>query len=194
MQEQARQTVQALSELQQAVLGQELRVSQLRRTLTADHPQLRAAVAELEAQRAQLRRMTRGGQGSGVLIPLGASAELKLGAARVTREYARNEQIYMGLMAALAEAQMEGGDLPTVGVLDAPKRPVEPTRGPVAVIVIAAGVAGLLLGLLLALAREYGSRIGRDPEHGALAAAWEGFRGDLGALVGRRRPRRAAAE
>lgn len=179
LQEQAKRTVEAASRLQQAITQQELKVAAIRRTATPNNPQLQAAEADLAARRQQLRQLMAGSQGNGELfVPLSESSDLKVAAARVLRDYARDEQIYKSLTASLTQARMDASDnLPIVGVLDAASAPTEPATGHRLMILGIAGVAGLLAGLLIAFVGEYLRRMRVDPASDAFFSAWSEVRG-----------------
>lgn len=173
LQEQAKRTVEAAARLQEAVTEQELKVAAIRRTATANNPALRAAEAELGARRQQLRSLTGGAGGNRSLyVPLGESPELKLAATRVTRDYARDEQIYKALTAALTQARMDASqNLPIVGVLDVATPPAGPVSRHRSTVIVAALLAGIFLGLLLAYIAEYLRRVRRSGSNPNLLAA-----------------------
>lgn len=180
VQEQARRTVEAAAELQQQIIQHEVRVSQLSRTATPENPELSAARAELSALRTQLRRLTSGASGEGFFLSLEKSPELKLGAARLLRDLAKNEKVYTALLASLTETQLEvRNDLPVVSVVDAAKIPKGPSGPRVAVILALAGVLGLVGGIVAALVTDWLERLGEDPANSRLVAAWHRMREDL---------------
>jgi hypothetical protein len=103
LQEQARSTVDAASELQRQIMDLEVRVAQLRRTAMLNNPELRSAVSELSPRREQVRRLLEEGRGGERLfVPLGDSPALKVASTRLLREFATREQVYVSLTAALA--------------------------------------------------------------------------------------------
>ena len=185
VQEQARRTVEVAAELQQAILTQELKVSQLRRVTTPDHPELRAAEAELTDLRSQLRRLSSGLDPAGqILVPLEASPELKAASVRLLREYTKNEQVYTALTASLAETQINANNnLPVVSVLDQAIEPEAPSGLPMALLLGMALVLGTVFGLVLAFGREFMTRARQDPESQAFFRALSELRGRIaGAL------------
>jgi uncharacterized protein involved in exopolysaccharide biosynthesis len=187
IQEQARQTVDAAAEMQTQIAAQERRVSQLSRSLTPDNPALRAAQAELSTMRSQLGRLTAGGGGQ-LFVPFRESADLKAQITRLTREYAKDEKIYLSLTAALAETQIDvNNDLPVVSVLDRAEAPADPSGVGLKLVIVVAGLLGGVLGLVAAFVVERLARARRDPEDGAFFDAWEQFKGDLAPGRGRRR-------
>jgi len=178
--EQARRTIDAASDLQRQISEQEVRVAQLRRSATADNPALRAAEAELGTRRAQLRRLTGSGGGSPLFVPLGQSADLKAEVTRLTREYTRDEQVYVSLTGALAQAQIDANNnLPVVSVLDPALPPDRPSGFGVKVIGAVALVLGAVLGLLAAFVAEHLRRARHDPEGQRFFVAWDEFRGTV---------------
>jgi uncharacterized protein involved in exopolysaccharide biosynthesis len=106
---------------------------------------------------------------------VGQSSDLKVAATRVMRDYARDEQIYKSLTAALTQARMDASDnLPIVGVLDAAAVPTAPASKHRGVVLMAAALGGLLLGLLLALGAEFLRRMRSDPASAELFTALHG--------------------
>ena len=181
VQEQARRTVEAAAAVQQGINEQEVQVAQLRRTLSPDHPQLRAAEAELATRRGQLRRITGGGGGGQIYVPLSRAAGLKVAAGRLAREYAKNEAIYNSLTAQLAQARIDSNNtLPAIGVLDAARVPSTPTGGHRTLIVLVSALLGLCIGLLAVFVREQLRRASReDTEAQPFFEAWDQFRSDV---------------
>lgn len=188
--EQARQTFATAAQLEQAVIEQELEVGQLRRMLTPDHPELRAAMSELAMKREQLRRLTSGDRSSGdVLLTQRDLPEIRVEAIRRMREFSTDEQVYLSLTAALAATQVDVNDnLALVSVLDAPKVPQEPA-GSLLRLLVTSALLGLVLGLVVAYGREFARQIRRDPENSAFMAALAEARNDIRAIAPRR-PRR----
>ena len=175
---QAERTMDAATQIQQVVLQQELVVAQLRRTSTPENPQLRAAIAELNARRQQLRQLTSGAREGSLFVSLAESPELKVEATRLHRDYTRDEQVYVSLAAGLAEADIGvKNDMPVITILDparVPGAPISRTR----TFVMVAGVLGLVLGLAVAFGSEYASNRRRRPAT-PLDDAWDQVRGDF---------------
>lgn len=174
IEEQARQTIIAAAQLQEKVIEKEVEVSQLRRVATAEHPQLRQAMAELAALRAQLARITVGEgdrMGSDPLLSFREAPELGATYGGLLREYKKNEQLFAGLTAGLAEARIQAAtNLPVVAVLDpavVPEVRSSPQRRRVMML---AGVGGILLGLFAAFLVEWKQNFRRTPEGRELAA------------------------
>lgn len=179
IQEQARQTVDAAAEMQTQIAAQERRVNQLARTSTPSNPALRAAQSELATMRSQLGRLTAGGGGQ-LYVPFRESANLKAEITRLTREFAKDEKVYLSLTAALADAQIEANnDLPVVSVLDRAEVPQATSGFGLKLIVAVAGMLGLVLGLIGAFVVERLARARQEPEGGSFFDAWEEFKGDL---------------
>jgi uncharacterized protein involved in exopolysaccharide biosynthesis len=190
--EQARQTLTAAAQFEQAIVQQELEVARLRRTVTADHPRLAAAVADLEALRGQLRRVTSGRSGNNVFLEQGQLPEIRAEATRLMRAFARDEQVYIALSAGLAGAQVDVKDnTALVTVLDPPKVPQVPV-GSLPRLLVMATLLGLVLGIAVAFVREYMRRVPNDPESRTFMVALEDFRTDVGRLVPHRRAARAS--
>ena len=186
IEEQAKQSIEAAAQLQRAVFEVELEVARLARIAGPENAQLRAAQAELEQRREQLRRVTTGRnpRSEDIFIALRQAPELKVEARRVLREYAKNEQVYGSLMGALAKARIDASsNLPVVGVLDSAVTPAPRTARHLGVITVLAAAAGLMLGVVLAVLLEGMRRLRADPANGSLFAAWD----DLRARFGRRR-------
>jgi uncharacterized protein involved in exopolysaccharide biosynthesis len=174
IQEQSRQTVEAAAELQRIIYQKEIEVLQLRRVATPNNPELRAAVAELDAMRRQMRRLTGGSSSAGdVFVPLGSSPELKVGSLRLLREFTKNEQIYLSLTAALAETQLDvQNNMPVVALLDRATVPDRPSGIPRVITLGLITWLGLLAGLGMAVGVEYLDRLRRDPASQPFFEAW----------------------
>ena len=187
MAHQAERTIDAAAQLQQQIAAQEIKVAQMRRTMTAENPELRTEVADLNAQREQLRRLTSGRGGSAeMFLSLRESPELKVEATRLMRDYTRNEQIYVGLSAALAEADLNAtNDLPVLSVLDDAVVPTAPVSRSASIVMLAA-ILGIVAGILAALAGEYAERARAAGSNRDFFDAWDGF---ATRVNGRLRPR-----
>jgi uncharacterized protein involved in exopolysaccharide biosynthesis len=186
VQEQARQGIQAATQLQQQIMAKEIEVAQLRRTLAPGHPRLQAGESDLATMQRQLNRVT-GGGASGIFPGARQLPDLRARSAGVLREYATDEQVYIALSAELASAQANlREDVTVVSVLDPPMLPEVP-RGSMLRVMTAALVLGVVLGVILAFVREYMARVRHDPDSEPFRAAVDGFKSDIGGLVGRRR-------
>lgn len=187
VEEQARQGIQAATSLQQAILGKEVEVANLRRTLAPGHPRLQQGESELATMRRQLDRVA-GGGASGIFPGARQLPNLRAQSAGVLREYTTDEQVYIALSAQLANAQVNvREDMTVVSVLDPPFVPEHPSGSTVRVL-MASLVLGLVLGVILAFVREYMARVRHDPANEPFRTALDGFRSDVGGLLGRRRP------
>jgi uncharacterized protein involved in exopolysaccharide biosynthesis len=185
--EQAKRTVEAAAALQSAIIEQELRVAQLRRTVTGDHPELRNATAQLSDMRGQLRGITTGSTRSDVLLSATEFPELKVGLTRRLRDFMKDEQVYTSLTMALAQTQIDLKDYAAVvSVLDAPTVPEEPS-GSRLLILLAGTVFGLVAGVSAAFGREYVERAQKEPESSQLFVEWEQVKTDLGRFGIRRK-------
>ncbi len=194
IQEQARRTLEAAAQLQRQIMEQEVRVAQLRRTATPDNPELRAAIAELQGWRAQLRRLTdtQVVGGREVFVSLRESPELQLQATRILREFRKDEQVYVSLLTALAETQVEAkNDLPVVTVLDHAEVPKVPTGYPAPFLIGLGALLGMVAGVTGAFAREYLHGARADPENQRFFAAWDQLKADVRAFVPRHGRRQA---
>lgn len=153
-QEQASRTIEAAAQLQQAIGQAELEVARLRRSLSPDNPQLRAAEADLAMRREQLRQLTSGRAGDPIFIPLRKGPELRVATTRLTREFRKDEQVYVSLTTALAQAQIDANNnLPVLTVLD-PARPPGGPAGSILKRLVVAAFLGLMAGIGLVVARE----------------------------------------
>jgi tyrosine-protein kinase Etk/Wzc len=188
LQDQARRTLDAAADLQQQIIQQEIEVAQLRRAVTPGNPQLQAAVAELSARREQLRRLTSGDRGgSQLFLSLGESPELKVASTRLLREYTKNEQIYVSLTAALAQAQIDvNNNLPIVTVLDPAIVPTSPYGVGMGMILGVAAILGLVAGLLVAFVSEHIQTARQQRADDPFFAAWDQFKWDLAGYVPKR--------
>lgn len=186
VQEQARQGIQAATALQQAILVKEVEVAQLRRTLAPGHPRRQAGESELGTMRRQLDRVT-GGGASGIYPGARQLPNLRAQSAGVLREYETDERVYLALSAELASALVNlRKDVTVVAVLDPPVVPAAP-RGSLPRVLTAALLLGLVVGVILAFVREFMARVRQDPSNEPFQTALDGFKSDLGGLVGRRR-------
>lgn len=181
VQEQAKQTVQAAAELQRDILEREVIVNQMQRFLTPNNPTLQKAIADLEARREQLRRLTGSpSKENSVFLPLRTSPELKASTARLLREAGTEEQVYLALTAALAQAQIDANDnLPVVSILDAAQIPERRSDARPWKVLAVALVLGLFFGVLFAFGREYMDAAHARVENDAFFAAWGDFKRDL---------------
>jgi uncharacterized protein involved in exopolysaccharide biosynthesis len=178
---QATQTVEAAGQLQRMVMEKEVEIAQMRRSMTPENPQLRAAVAELASLRQQLNRLTGVGASPGqVYVPMREAPGIKAVELRLEHEYARDAQIYNTLAAAIAQAQIDMNDrLPIVTVLDAARVPVSPAGPSLPVTLVMALVLGVLAGLIGAGLSLYWAHAQRDPEGRQLHEAWSQVKDDI---------------
>lgn len=189
IQEQARQTVAAMGELQRAITQQELEVARLARVATPDNPAYRSAVAQLGTLRGQLRRLTT--EGSEVLLAKGDLPAMQIELARRLRDYTKDEQMYTALTAEMLDTQLDLADqVEVVSVLDAPELPVEPSGPRRALLLVLGAMMGGMLGLCLAFASEYVSAARRARPHEPFFQEWDRMRA---ALPGGRRTRNGRA-
>lgn len=183
VQEQARQAMIAAAELQKAIVEQELTVARLSRSATSDHPLLQAARAELQARRNQLERLRRGNSSSGMLTA-GDLPEVKLQASRLMRDFVKDEQVYLSLTAALAEAQVDANkELAVVTVLDAPRLPIRPSGPRTLLYIVGGAFLGMLLGILGAFIASYFQRTRTTRDGESFVQAWDQFKGDVSRIV-----------
>jgi uncharacterized protein involved in exopolysaccharide biosynthesis len=109
--------------------------------------------------------------------------DVKLAYTRLFREYTKDEQIYLGLTAALAGAQSDANDdLAVVTVLDTAVPPAFPSGPRVKLAVIVGLMLGAAVGLVWALLREGLRRARREPES-PFFEAWDGFKDDVSRVV-----------
>lgn len=190
VEEQAKRSVEAAAELQRQVIGAEVQLTRLRRSATEDNPQVQSAVTELNALRAQLRRLTSERRSGDVFLAQSELPEVKLAVSRLVREYTKDEQIFIHLTATLAGIESDANnDLSVVTVLDQAEVPESPS-GPRRTLVLAVGLLfGVVGGLFLAFLVEYVRRMRATAGDAELAAAWNGFKIDIDRMVPR--PRRA---
>lgn len=184
--QQARGTMEVAAGLQQRIMEAEVRVSELRRTRTEDHPDVRSAIAQLQGLRGQMNRLE---SGSGGFFPsLRESPDLVLNSARLLRDYKKSEQVYISLTTALAEASIQANEnLAAVGVLDRAQPSSDPRWVLILRNVVVAGVLGMIFGVVLAFVADYLARARMDPGNARFFTAWEQLKDDL--VPGRRRRR-----
>jgi tyrosine-protein kinase Etk/Wzc len=180
VEEQAEQTVRAAAELQRGIFELEARITRLRLSATPTNPELRAAESELASRRDQLRRLTGGGGGSAVFVPLRSSPELRLQSMRLLRSFVKNEQVFASLTAALVQTQVEVNEnLPVVSVLEEAVPPTDPSSPGRLKLLIVAGVLGMVLGVLFAFVQEFFESARRDQANAGFFLTWSRFRSDV---------------
>lgn len=181
VQEQAKQTVQAAAELQRDVLEHEVLVQQLSRFSTPNNPTLQKAIADLEARRDQLRRITSATRKENeIFLPLRTSPELKVSTARLLREFGTEEQVYLALTASLVQAQIDANDnVPVVSILDAAEVPDRRSDARPLKVLVVAVVLGFFFGVLFAFGREYMDAAQARAENDAFFTAWSQFKRDV---------------
>lgn len=182
--DQARVTMEAAGELQKAISAKELEVAALRRQATAANPELQSAVADLEALRSQLRRLTSSDKRvNPVFLPFTESSDLQIQTARLTRDVKRDEQVFISLTAALANTQIDmNNNVPVLTTLDPAPVPTRPVPLPLLPTLMLLVVLGIMLGTALAFVREL-AKTWQGESRQVLAEAWSQFRSDLGAMV-----------
>jgi tyrosine-protein kinase Etk/Wzc len=184
VEEQARRTLETASELQREIFAQEVRVSQMRRTATPDNPQLRAAEAELEGWRAQLRRLSAGRTPADLFLTREELPEMKLEYQRLMRERTKNEQMYIAVTAALASAESEAREeLAVVSVLDTAPVPRSPSSPRPRLILMLGLLLGLAVGMFAAFTREYVRRSRSDGSGEEFFSALEQARSEAARMV-----------
>jgi tyrosine-protein kinase Etk/Wzc len=175
LRQQAIEAVSAAAELQRMIASKEVELSQIRRVATPENPQLRAAVDELAALRAQLRQLV-SGTGGEVFPSLRESPDLQTDATRLMREFTEAQQVYTALQIAIAESQISTTDLPVLSVLDVATVPEKPSGPGTAVILALAAILGAMLGAAIAVGRQVTTRLRATPEGRSLADTWRGMR------------------
>ena len=162
-QEQANRTVEAAAALQDRISRQELEVARIRRTATANNPQLQLAEAQLGQLRGQLAQLTRGSGNNPIFVPLKEGPELRVATTRLQRRFKEHEQVYAALTTALAQARIDANNnLPVVTVMDAASVPTSPSRSRVKLLVLAT-ILGLMGGGALALGLGWVAHTHRSP-------------------------------
>lgn len=174
IEEQAKATVAAASELQRSIMEQEVKVAQLRQVAGPDNAQLRSAESELGTLRAQLRRLTSGRSANAgqLLLSLERTPELKVEARRMLRDYAKNEQLFASLTGSLAQARIEASStLPVVGVLDPALTPAPRSPRHLGLGMAVGAFGGLFLGLTAAFALAVAGRVSEE-DGSPVGEAW----------------------
>jgi uncharacterized protein involved in exopolysaccharide biosynthesis len=180
---QATATLQAAAGLQRDIGELEIRVAGLRRTATAENPELRAAEADLGARRAQLRRLTTSGAGP-ALPSLNRSSELKVAAVREMREAEEAQQIYTTLRAQLLGAEMDvSKDLPAVSVLDPALVPGAPETVSWRLVMVLSLLMGLALGSGIVLLRAFLRSAREVADHREVFSAYDQFKTEVAGTV-----------
>jgi uncharacterized protein involved in exopolysaccharide biosynthesis len=97
---------------------------------------------------------------------------------RLTRDFTKNEQIYLSLTAELASAQMDASeDLAVVSVLDSPQPPETPSGPRRKLLVMLGAMLGLVLGLLIAYVIDYFSSARAAAPDEPFFVEWDRLRG-----------------
>lgn len=185
---QASKAIETAAELQEQVLKSEAEVTQLRRTLTSEHPRLREAESGLNILRGQLARVLVSRASNFSPLPsLQEVPELQVNYTSLARDLRKHEEMYLALSGALAEARLRGAsNLPIVAVLD-PALPIRRAAGmsPVYLFVLVTGSA-LFMGILAAFLVEWFQVAQRDPANERFFRAWSDMRRDLAGVMRRR--------
>jgi uncharacterized protein involved in exopolysaccharide biosynthesis len=189
VEEQARQTVEAASQLQLLIIEKEIALAQERRFSTEQNPRIRQLASELTALRGELRDLTTGRPGTTsqgeVFVPLREAPDLGLGYLRLYREFQEQEQVYGAMMAALAESRIAASqELPVVSVVDTAVVPTLPSEPRIPRRVVGAIVMGLFLSLLLAFGMEWMRSMRMESDSRRFFDAWARFVHDARSMVG----------
>ena len=162
----------AAAQIRGQIVAREVQLQAIRAYAGPENPDLRRLTAELASLRTQLARLEGGSSGSGT----GSSADA-LNNVRLYRELKYQEAIYTAMLqqfqVAKADEARDGPLIQQVDVAIAPDRKSKPAR---AMIVLVAGLAGLLLGLAVAVERRAIRKANENPESAeswrALVDAW----------------------
>jgi tyrosine-protein kinase Etk/Wzc len=169
---QARALIESAAILRAQVSAKEVQIQAMRTFATGENAQLIDAQQELDSLRAQLARL--GGSDdnpNALIVPKGQMTQAGLEYVRRLRDVKYYETIFEILarqfeIAKLDEAK-EGAIVQVVDPAIRPDRRSFPKRG---LIVICATVAGLFLGILIALLQAGVTRLHEDPESSAKLA------------------------
>ncbi len=162
----------AAAQIRGQIVAREVQLQAIRAYAGPENPDLRRLLSELAGLRTQLARLEGGAPGAAS----SGSADA-LGNVRLYRELKYQEAIYTAMLQqfqlAKADEARDGPLIQQVDVAVAPDRKSKPARS---VIVLGAGVAGLMLGLLVAFVRRAVRKANDDPQSAqswrALADAW----------------------
>jgi len=187
--EQARAAITVLAQAEAEVTALQVQLGILRSYANENHP----GVLELEARIRERRRVLgdlRTGDGadaSGMAPSLGDLPELGIELARLMREVEMQNGVYYLLSQELESAKIqEARDTPTIQILDTP-RPADRRTRPQRKLMVAIGVLlGLLIGIIMALHREFLETT--DASHPArrnIDAAMSALKEDTARLRGR---------
>ena len=164
--------VRASAELRAQIATREVQMQAMSRFATAQNPDLQRLASELSALRAQLAKQEQGtGDDDKSTTPMQQLA------VKAYREIKAHEAMMNVLVAQYETARIdEAKDGPLIQQVDiavAPEKKSKPKR---AMIVLVAGFAGLLLGLLVAFVRRALRKATQDPKGAAqlvqLKSAW----------------------
>jgi len=152
--------VKASAELRGQIAAREVQLQAMSRFATPQNPDVQRVSSELAALRAQLARVEQGsGEGGVVSLPVRQEAIKAYRDVRV--QEAMLEVLVKQYELARVDEAKEGPLLQQVDVAQAPERKSKPKR---TVIVLASGLAGLLLGGFVAFLRRFLRRSESDPQ------------------------------
>jgi tyrosine-protein kinase Etk/Wzc len=168
---QTRATIGLLADLRGQIAAKEVEISGMRSFATGENPELQMAEQQLAGLRAQEQKMGAASEGaSNALIPKGNMQEATVEYVRKLRDVKYYETIFDLLarqyeVAKVDEAK-QGAVVQVVDRAIVPDKKSSPQR---TLIVLGAGVFGLLLGAVWAFAREGLTRLSNKPaEHSQL--------------------------
>jgi len=165
---QTRATIELVAELRGEIAAKEVQINGMRSFATGENPELQMAEQQLASLRSQAEKMGAASEGAtNALIPKGGMQEAGIEYIRKLRDVKYFETIFDLLARQFEIAKVdEARQGATVQVVDraiVPDRRSSPKR---TLIVLAAAVLGLFLGVVWAFAREGLTRLSNNPaEH-----------------------------
>lgn len=152
-------TVAAAAALRAQITAKEIQLTAMRSFATNDNPELKRTQQELSGLRAELAKMEKDvtatkGDGN-VMVPFGKASEVGLEYTRRFRDMKYQETLFEVLARQYEIARIdEAKDATLIQVLDIALAPDRKTWPPRAISTLVAGIAGLVLSILVVLLRD----------------------------------------
>jgi len=164
---QTRALIESAASLRAQIAGKEVQIQGMQTYATGQNSQVVQAQQELESMRAQLAKLggTEDSAANGLIVPKGSVPQAGLEYIRKVREVKYSETIFDILarqfeIAKLDEAK-QGSLIQVVDAAVPPDKPSFPRRG---LIILVSTIAGLLIGMIVALTQSHFEGMKDDPE------------------------------
>ena len=158
--EQMKALVQGAAELKAQLISSEIEMNVLSKNMSPTHPQIQLLKSKINEIRKQLETLESGSQSSkgnkALGVPLTQAPSLSLELVRLTREVKIQETLFELLTQQYEQYKIEETkDTPTVQILDKASPPEKKAKPKRAMMVLIAGVSGLLLSVIFSFGLEY---------------------------------------